>query len=152
MADFEFPPKFPKQALSSTGVQVGEDVSARIQSAMRSMVAKQDARDLELKIAAESYEYAAKEEIWALVKVQESRDGTKWYSAETVDKVVGIRAHVKTDRPERTVRGAQTELRFKIAKLWAQLRIDSQEGARARAAKIIFRQAILGASDSAGQE
>jgi hypothetical protein len=140
------------RALSSSGVYVGENVSERIQRAMRNMVAKQDAHDLEMRKQADQYKYTQHEEIWALVKTQTAPDGSTWYMAETVAKVPGVGAHVRTDRYERTARLALCELRFKIAKIWSAKRVDTPDGARARAAKIQFRQAIIGADDPAGAE
>lgn len=132
------------RALSSRGVSVGDNVSERIQRTMRAMVAKQDARDLQLRVEREKWAYDQKEEIWALVHPHPQPDGSNLWSAETVDQVPGVGAHARTERYERTPRAALTELRIKLARLWAQKKLCADfDEARSRAAKVVFRQAIV---------
>ena len=141
-----------KQALSSSGVSVGVNTSEVIQRVMRKMVADDDKRRLEERKAADSHEYDERPEIWCLVKTTPSANGTLWYTAETTGAVPGIGAHVKTDKYERSARLALAELRFKIAKLWAAKPLAVFEECRQRAAKLVFRQAILSSTDTAGAE
>jgi hypothetical protein len=141
-----------KQALSSSGVVVGDNVSERIQRVMRKMVEQDDARLLEERKAAERADYDERPEVWCFVKTMTAPSGKLWYSAETTSPIPGIGAHVKTDRYESSARLALAELRFKIAKLWAKKPLAVFEECRQRAAKLVFRQAIISASDTAGQE
>lgn len=141
-----------KQALSSSGVVVGENVSERIQKVMRKMVEQDDARLLEERKAAERADYDERPEVWCFVKTMTAPNGKIWYSAETTSPIPGIGAHVKTDRYESSARLALAELRFKIAKLWAAKPLAVFEECRQRAAKLVFRQAIISASDTAGAE
>ena len=141
-----------KQALSSSGVVVGENVSERIQRVMKRMVAEDDKRQLEERKARDQHSYDQTNEVWIFVKYREAPNGTRWYSAETTSPVPGIGAHVKTDRLEKTARAAEVELRFKIARMWAAKPLAVFEECRQRAAKLVFRQAIISSTDTAGAE
>jgi hypothetical protein len=139
------------RALSSSGVSVGTDTSAVIKRVMRDMVKKQDERDHALRVEKEKWAYDVKETIYVFVKSHPQPDGSLMWSAETVDQVPGVGAHARTDRYEATPKRALTELRLKLAKLWAGKKLcETYDVARDRAAKVVFQQTVLSASDEAG--
>lgn len=140
-----------KRALTSSGVQVtGQDAGEVIRRVIARNAERIEAQELALKQRESRYKYDEREEIWCLVKTTTSADGTTWYSAESVGQVPDCGCHVRTDRHERSAKLALTELRFKIAKIWSARKVETPESARERASKLEFRQAIIGAHDSAG--
>lgn len=140
-----------KQALSSSGVSVGTNTSDVIKRVMRDMVKKQDALDEARRREAMKYAYDTKEELYVFVKSHPQPDGTLLWSAETVDQVPGVGAHARTDTYEATPKRALTELRLKLAKLWSAKKLCKDfDEARGRAAKVVFQQTVLSASDEAG--
>jgi hypothetical protein len=140
-----------KRALSSSGVSVGTNTSDVIQRVMRNMVKKQDERDHLLRVEREKWAYDQREELWVFCKSHPQADGSLLWSAETVDQVPGVGAHARTDRYEATPKRALTELRMKLAKLWAGKKLcATYDEARERAARVVFQQAIISASDEAG--
>lgn len=139
-----------KRALTSSNVSVGVNTSDVIKRVIARNAERIEAQELELKKRESRHQYAEREEVWCLVKTTTSADGTTWYSAESVGQVPDCGCHVRTDRHERSAKLALTELRFKIAKIWSARKVETPESARERASKLEFRQAIIGAHDSAG--
>ena len=141
-----------KRALTSSGVSVGICTKDVINRVMQRAHERIEESELRLRIERDKWKYDKREEIWVIVKQHPGlRIGDPdRFSAETVGQVDGIGAHVQTDHPERTPKAALTELRFKLSKLWhAKKLCETAEEARERAAKVTFRQAIIGANDSA---